>query len=510
MRRPQPKSHQLLHLPSLRSGLPIAMAAMLAVSFVLPAPGAAAAASAGGVTYVVTTTVDTNDGRCDTQCSVREAILAANAHPGADTVRIPAGTYDLGIPGAGEDAGATGDLDITDAVAVKGAGESRTVLSAAGIDRVLQVFGGPTSISGVTITHGLAPANSGGGGGIRVDAETVTLSHVIVADNATVEGITGDSEGGGIKTSGLAGDINLTLTRVRITGNRAQYGAGIAVDTGGAAMSHVHVTGNIAAGPGGGVYNSDSRTTLTDSVIDGNRAGDAGGGLINIGDFRDGLPAQMTMTRVQVSGNNANGNGGGLSNLSGGSTTIADSIFTGNRAMTGAFAFNADQLDVGNSTVSGNTSAAGGALVNDGADPLDHYTTPGTGTLLNVTFADNSAGIQNLPLSGTETVTNTILSNRRQNCTRTSDAGLISSGGGNLDSGRTCHFAATHDRSAVNPRLAALADNGGPTLTQALRAGSPARDRALDAACPTHDQRGAHRPRGPHCDIGAFEAAPVP
>ena len=92
-----------------------------------PGGGFDGGASTAGETYLVTTTADTNDGRCDAQCSVREAILAANAHPGADTVRIPAGVYTLTIQGVNESAGATGDLDITGPVDVVGAGQGHTI-----------------------------------------------------------------------------------------------------------------------------------------------------------------------------------------------------------------------------------------------------------------------------------------------------------------------------------------------------------------------------------------------
>ncbi|MEO5623505.1 MAG: CSLREA domain-containing protein, partial [Dokdonella sp.] len=59
--------------------------------------------------YAVTKTADTNDGACDADCSLREAIAASNANPGA--VRIPAGTYSLTIAGAEEYGNATGSLD---------------------------------------------------------------------------------------------------------------------------------------------------------------------------------------------------------------------------------------------------------------------------------------------------------------------------------------------------------------------------------------------------------------
>src|SRR5262249_33086904 len=56
----------------------------------------------------------------------------------------------------------------------------------------------------------------------------------------------------------------------------------------------------------------------------------------------------------------------------------------------------------------------------------------------------------------------------------------------------------------VDPKLDALADNGGPTMTMALLAGSPAINAANTATAPATDQRGASRPPGPPAAIGAF------
>jgi hypothetical protein len=56
-------------------------------------------------------------------------------------------------------------------------------------------------------------------------------------------------------------------------------------------------------------------------------------------------------------------------------------------------------------------------------------------------------------------------------------------------------------------RLGQLRDNGGPTGTLALGAGSQAIDRIPAARCPKMDQRGKHRPdhHERKCDIGAYE-----
>src|SRR3989344_6403271 len=107
-------------------------AGAMVVMFMFATPAFAA-------TFTVTKTADTNDGVCDADCSLREAIGAANALPGADVITLPAGTYTLSIAGTGEDLNATGDLDITGDLTINGAGDT-TIIDGAAIDRVLTVF----------------------------------------------------------------------------------------------------------------------------------------------------------------------------------------------------------------------------------------------------------------------------------------------------------------------------------------------------------------------------------
>src|SRR6266542_4506671 len=73
-------------------------------------------------TLHVTKTVDTADGACEADCSLREAIIAANAAGATSTIVLPAGTYILTIAGTGEDAAAKGDLDVTGTLTITGAG----------------------------------------------------------------------------------------------------------------------------------------------------------------------------------------------------------------------------------------------------------------------------------------------------------------------------------------------------------------------------------------------------
>lgn len=87
--------------------------------------------------------------------TLRAAVQEANAHSDPDTIALPPGLYRLSVPGANEDAAATGDLDLTNSVTINGAGARTTRIDANGIDRVFEVFSGVTaSIRGVTITRG--------------------------------------------------------------------------------------------------------------------------------------------------------------------------------------------------------------------------------------------------------------------------------------------------------------------------------------------------------------------
>ena len=117
--------------------------AVLAAALALMFAGAPSGAQAAAI--VVTTTQD--ELNSDGDCSLREAITAANtdtavdacpAGSGADTITLPAGTYTLAIPGADEDGNATGDLDITSDLNVSGAGADTTVVDGNALDRAFE------------------------------------------------------------------------------------------------------------------------------------------------------------------------------------------------------------------------------------------------------------------------------------------------------------------------------------------------------------------------------------
>jgi CSLREA domain-containing protein len=104
---------------------------------------------AAAATYAVTRTDDGGTGGCDADCSLREAVVAANQTPGA--VLVPAGHYTL-AGAAGENGNAGGDLDVTAPMAIYGAGADVTVVDAVDRDRV--IHGDPAGQSRSSLTLG--------------------------------------------------------------------------------------------------------------------------------------------------------------------------------------------------------------------------------------------------------------------------------------------------------------------------------------------------------------------
>jgi hypothetical protein len=85
---------------------------------------------------------------------------------------------------------------------------------------------------------------------------------------------------------------------------------------------------------------------------------------------------------------------------------------------------------------------------------------------------------------------------------------MLTDGGGNISTDASAQFSVSGSLSGIDPKLAPLADYGGPTPTMALLEGSAAIDAALASACAAFDQRDRSRPFGAACDVGAFESSP--
>lgn len=230
-------------------------------------------------------------------------------------------------------------------------------------------------------------------------------------------------------------------------------------------------------------------------------------------------------------------NGGGyLDHLSFYNARAEPSIFTYGESGGAIYSASTTGLDIRNSTFDNNSANAyGGAILSEGAIFVHNstfiYNVAGqggggvsavNGTYVNSTFTDNFASF-GTAVQDDQTVTlqNTILGN--------STGGVCAVNGVSANSKNNLIKAAdgggcgltdgsNGNKVGVDPKLDALADNGGATFTAALLAGSPAidaGDNTLCAADPINnlDQRGSTRPTDGDgnitatCDIGAFEAA---
>jgi CSLREA domain-containing protein len=231
-------------------------------------------------------------------------------------------------------------------------------------------------------------------------------------------------------------------------------------------------------------------------TVTGGRSTGAGGGILL---QRVDPPVQLDVVNVTVTGNAAAA-GGGIANI-GGALNVIRSTVSRNRvdatqgAPGGGFHLNGGTTTLSNSTVSANIAhsaevpdAAGGGL----------YILGGTVEATNVTFAgneadDGSAIHRDTQLAATVTLTNTIVAG----------TGFSLCRGGPFGGSRNLVAQSSCGAPVGDARLGALADNGGPTDTHALGAGSPAIDGG--SGCETTDQRGFARHAA--CDIGAYEAA---
>ncbi len=211
-------------------------------------------ASAAAVFRVDVTTdstdADPGDGACadpSGDCSLRAAIQEANASPGADHIELPAfpppGVYELTLVGADEDASATGDLDVTEDLTIRGVGAGRITVRSTPTDRAIDVFPDVAlDLVSFQVENGSLPGGSGGcvrnRGTLRLDSVTLraceaqfgggianlsgaTLSTV----NTTISGNTASDQGGAIANSGEGSTIRLRYTT--LAANSAVAGSGI-------------------------------------------------------------------------------------------------------------------------------------------------------------------------------------------------------------------------------------------------------------------------------------------
>lgn len=329
-------------------------------------------------------------------------------------------------------------------------------------------------------------------------------------------GITTTIDGGGLVTldgndllqlflvqnGGTLNLRNIKLFRGRFPSGGAIYNqAGGTVD-----LDRVRIENSVAestsALTGGGAIYSLGTLRIDRSLIANNEAKRLGGALL--------VGGSVTVRNTSFIANKAT-TGGAIWQTNPGTLTLENVSFISNRAdplfsgppMQGGAIYSFGTLNTTNTTFAFNIADTGGGL----------YAASGsTNSFINVTMYANRANIGGAIFNESSSITlrNTVVGYSRNrpdtadslNCD--SNGANNTSGGHNVISDNSCFIApAAGDQLNVNPQLAGLGDNGGPTLTVMPLPGSPVIDQGSN--CPATDQRGARRPFGPACDAGAVE-----
>ncbi|GAC1033644.1 hypothetical protein thsps21_44730 [Pseudomonas sp. No.21] len=413
----------------------------------------------------VSKTGDSDDGVCNADCSLREAIAYAAAQPGSHRIRLAEGRYVLD-PGGATRAGADDGLVVSGELALVGAGTGKTLLDGGRQGRLFSVSeGARLHLEQLSLRNGRSATR---GGALLNQGET-TLEHVELRDNQVYAIDPGPDHGWG--------------------GAIANYGW---LD-----IRSSHLVDNQAF------------SETTDEV--------RGGGLYNAGQLR---MRNSTLEHNNSSNGVDNGFGGGLYNQ--GLADIARSTLVRNsqgEGGLGAAILNTGVLRLVNSTLSNNPTYFGrGVLVN--GRPQGQGGEGAQALLGNVTIAGNgNYGLMNFAAMA---VRNSLVAGNRhinddsevfvRNCLNQGRSFAVRG----LMLGRDGHGCSADlpldDALTFTQVLEPLSAAPGAPPLHPLRAGSPAIDAGV-GTCTASDQRKALRPQDGNgdgvagCDLGAYERA---
>ena len=514
-------------------------------------------------------------------CGLQTALDAADSSTTADvTIDLETSATQTGT--AGDYAGGftvdTSSASKTFDITIQPAGpDISPVLDGNGTSRVLMVQGsGTLNLVGVTVKNGVAPVGDNGGGIFTRSDLTITNS-TISGNSAGAGGAGGDGGSGG----GIFATHDLTITNSTISGNSAGAGgAGIKGANGIGGSNGTSGTAGGDGGTGGGIL-AIGKLTITNSTISGNSAGaggaggDGGRGGVGVIGTNNGIgdnggagghggrggsaggiaTSMLTITNSTISDNSAGAGGaGGDGGHCGAGATVAADCGTGGAGGNGGHGGDGGGIlsdsdpVISDSTISGNSTGAGGAGGNAyfGGTPGDGSNGGNGGgmyatsdlTITNSTISGNStgagggagkganssgipifgslgkpgigAGIANVSIKATTALTADLIAGgvsdaHGKDCAISS---TISGNGYNVASDSSCDFSSS-SKSEVSLNvdlLGDLEDNGGPTNTIQPLSGNPAINYipVSSGVCPATDQRGYVR-LADSCYAGAYQ-----
>lgn len=512
-------------------------------------------------TWKVTTTAGTVDGVCDANCSLRDAINAANGLSGVDTIEVPAGTYTLTTVDNTDpyENSPNGLPQIAGRTVIQGAGADSTKIERSSVPgtpdfRIFYVndLGSfepnlpRLTLNGLTVKNGKIP---GGHFGMSYGGAIQPVGGRIEINNCRFENNTAARNGGAI----IAGSPDTSINNSTFTGNIADQNGGAIFAQDGVTITNSTFVNNIAATGGGAIaLGHNSTVTISDSTFTNNTVtGDGAGGAINgyninvsnsilIGNSAPFNSSNtnggaisgntVAISNSTISGGTAGAGGGGVF---GTNVTVTDSTISENVAGNHGGGINANNLTINNSTISGNFAKQHGGgilfggsastlnlnnttITNNTADSDGNGTGRGGGMLHSWSFSQSQMMfIRNTIIAGN-------INSVAPDCADEFGGTTFSQGYNLIGNNTGCNFSATTgdqvgtSSTPINPLLGALQNNGGAAKTHALLANSPAIDTANPAtpdgtgsSCLPTDQRGAPRPGDAtatqRCDIGAYE-----
>lgn len=452
----------------------------------------ALASTASARNFNIDTTADAvdakpGDGACadaEGRCTLRAAIQEANASEDPDSLDLAAGTYKLDIESSGVPGIESGDLYVTETIAISGDGSDTTVVDGAGISRVFYVAkpmrdGTTVDISSLTIRGGKGDLGESGGG--VWNAGTLRLMDVVISDNTvSADERQSGGRGGGIFNSGSA-----TLLNCKVEKNQAWEGGGI-------------------------VNASGSLTMVASSVSHNQSLTGAGGGIINRG--------EATISISSIDSNDAIGGGGGIENI--GKLTLAASTVSSNHGQIGGGLENRGHLTLANVTLSANVAREqGGGLANldSGKTRMNNVTASQNAVEGEPDGAKSGGGLFNAG-GATMTVANSILAGNRASEGRECGGSLDLQGYNLIEDVTGCDPKGPAEQLIIGKKamLMPLVTPKDATAVYPLDAKSPAVDagQSETSPCEASDQRGVKRPLDGNgdgkavCDLGAYELEP--
>lgn len=260
---------------------------------------AAASMSASAATYTVTKVADTSDGTCDADCSLREAIIAANGTADNDVIEFAPSVFGsaqtITLASGEITIGNSGSLDIN------GPGANLLNLSGNNASRIIYNDTATSAITGVRFTQGNGQGlvNTGRGGAIYNSAGNMTLLRVVIDANAA-------ANGGGLNTA----TAGTTLIKSSTISNNTSSGSGGGLQNFSTSFLTIldsTLSNNTSNGTtGGGAGQLNGTVLIINSTISGNRApAGSGGGLQSNG-------SMLEVINSTITNNSSLNSGGGL------------------------------------------------------------------------------------------------------------------------------------------------------------------------------------------------------